>query len=260
MSIPDLVERVRSGVIHIEFRVDGKRVGSGSGFVTKSFLITNYHVFRGPPNSTVVLASQRNQDPTSRTEIHMTYQEFAGSCVSASDENNYDFAILKIVQLQHFDLHEFDLISPNHKRVGDQIAILGFPFEHRNLTCHVGTISSFYNNRAVRVIQLDISVNQSNSGGPLLDSDTGQVLGIVTRKGTGLSNQFDMLRKAFRANLEQFAIDGVIENVPVDKVALVVGQYQMEELAKEILRSANVGIGYAFSIEHLLSDAALHSD
>ena len=260
MNIPNLVEQVRSGVIHIEFHVDGKRVASGSGFVTKDFLITNHHVFLGPQNSTVVLAWQPNQDPSSRSEIRMTYQDFAGSLVSGSDKNNYDFAILEIVELQQHDPYKFDLVNPNHKRVGEQVVMLGFPFEHKNLVCHLGTISSFYVSGPAHVIQLDISVNQSNSGGPLLDSETGQVLGIVTRKQDGLSQGFDMLLKAFRANLEAFATDGVIKTIPVDKVALFLSQYHMEALAKEIQRSANVGIGYAFSIEHLLADSALLSD
>lgn len=259
MSVSQLVERVRSGVIHIEYHVEGKRVGSGSGFMSRGFLITNYHVFLGPSNSTVVLAWQPDQDPSSRTEIKMGYAKFEASLVSASDENDYDFAILNITELQQHDYHEFDLIPPDGKHIGEQIVILGFPLEHRNLVCHLGTISSFYHSGSVHIIQLDASVNQSNSGGPLLDSETGQVIGIITRKGTGLSRLFDELLAVFDQNVTALnAAKGMMSMSGVDPiVAIIAGQLQMKQLANEIQRSANVGIGYAFSVEHILTDAAL---
>lgn len=259
MSIPELVANVRSGVVHIEFHMWGKRIASGTGFMARDFLVTNHHVFLGPRDSTVILAWQPTQDPSSRTEVQMNYASFAAYLVTGSDQNNYDFAVLKIPALLQHRLFQFDLVSPTAKRVGEQVVVLGFPLEHRNLVCHLGTISSFYTSGSAKVIQLDASVNQSNSGGPLLDPETGQVLGIVTRKGTGLSILFDELLSVFDKNVKALeAAKGIIGLGPVDPVAAIIaGQHQMKALAGEIQRSANVGIGYAFSAEHLLADAAM---
>lgn len=44
---------------------------------------------------------------------------------------------------------------------------------------------------------------------------------------------------------------GIIIGDVDPKQALVVGQRQLKQLAQEILRSANVGIGYAFSIQYV---------
>ena len=46
----------------------------------------------------------------------------------------------------------------------------------------------------VDIIQLDASVNSSNSGGPLIHPESGDVFGIITRKATGLTDMFDELR------------------------------------------------------------------
>ena len=259
MSISQLIETVRSGVIHVEFHTGSNRVASGTGFMTRGLLITNHHVFLGPSNSTVVLAWQPNQDLASRVEIRMDYTKFAASFVTGSDRNNFDFAVLRIPELQQKGLYQFDLASPNGKRVGEQVVVLGFPFEHRNLVCHLGTISSFYFSGPARVIQIDASVNQSNSGGPLLDGVSGQVIGIVTRKGTGLSRLFDELLSVFDKNVEALNdAKGMLSMSGVDPVAAIIaGQHQMKALASEIQRSANVGIGYAFSVEHVLADVAL---
>ena len=258
MSTPDLVEKVRSGVVHIEFHVGGNRVASGSGFMSRGLLVTNNHVFLGPGGSTVVLAWQPTQDPSSRVEVKLSYEAFASALVTGSDRNNYDFAVLKLAQLQNQGLYQFDLSPPNTRRVGDQVLVLGFPLEHRNLVCHLGAISSFYASGPVQIIQLDASVNQSNSGGPLLDAATGQVIGVVTRKGTGLSKLFDELFAVFDMNITALnAAKGMMSMSGVDPVAAIIaGQHQMKALSAEIQRSANVGIGYAFSVEHLLADTA----
>lgn len=137
--------------------------------------------------------------------------------------------------------------------------MLGFPLEHRNLVCHTGVISSFYQRGPAKVIQIDASVNQSNSGGPLLDPREGNVIGIITRKGTGLSNLFDQLLSVFDENMKVLdRVKGMIGLGGVDPVAaLITGQAQMKALAKEIQRSANVGIGYAFSVEHIMQEEVL---
>jgi hypothetical protein len=124
----------------------------------------------------------------------------------------------------------------------------------------VGRISSFYTQNGVEVIQLDASVNPSNSGGPLLDAASGRVIGIVTRKGTGLTRAFDELERLLTQNISR--IRGLIapeaaaprlSGISLGNTALD-SQTQLLQLAKEIKRSANVGIGYAFAIDHLLMD------
>jgi S1-C subfamily serine protease len=258
-EIPRLIEKIRSGVIHIEFHVGSERVASGSGFMANGLLITNHHVFLGPKNSTVTLAWQSDRDPASRKEIKISYAQFSASLVTGSDQNNYDFAVLKVSALQDQGLHQFTLSPPTTKQVGERIIVLGFPLEHRNLVCHLGTISSFYSSGSAQVIQIDASVNQSNSGGPLIDGQSGHVIGIVTRKGTGLSKLFEELQSVFDTNIAALsASKGMLSMGGVDPIsAIIAGQNQMKALSREIQRSANVGIGYAFSIEHVLEDTAL---
>lgn len=44
----DLFNRIRPGVIHIEFLTDNVVIGSGSGFISNGYLITNNHVYIAP--------------------------------------------------------------------------------------------------------------------------------------------------------------------------------------------------------------------
>jgi len=256
----EYIAKVRSGVIHIEYLVQGNVVASGSGFFSKGHLITNNHVFQGPNNATVNLSYQPNQEISSRKTIELAYSEFRDSFVSGSDVNNYDSALLDIKELCAEGLYEFELgvdISPD---VGKPILLLGYPLEHKNLTCHFGMISSLYVSGQTNIIQIDASVNQSNSGGPLIDIESGKVIGIVTRKGTGLTKLFDQLLNILDQNVSFLTASQAVVHVGgVNLIeALTAGQNQIKFLAKEIQRSANVGIGYAFSIQHVADEAIFH--
>lgn len=252
-SMADLVAKVRSGVIHIEYSTNEERVASGTGFMCRNRLITNNHVFQASGNPRVTLGWQPEDDIRSRKTVEMPYADFRLMLERGSDEQNSDFAILNVPQLQDKALYQFKVASFTGSRIGDEIILLGFPFEQRHLVCHVGRISSFYVQNDVNVIQLDASVNPSNSGGPLIDPATGQVIGIVTRKGTGLTQTFDQLEQLLKDNVER-----IKANIPsiesMSQISLGGGQVQLLKLVKEIRRSANVGIGYAFAIDHLLMD------
>ena len=138
--------------------------------------------------------------------------------------------------------------------VGESAVFLGFPFGMTQLTSHVGFISSIHNRNSVKVIQIDGSVNGGNSGGPLLDIKTGKVAGIVTRSVTGLiEEQFRNLLYALQQN--QKALEGaksVMRIGSIDPIqAIIASQAAMEQIAKDLHRSANVGIGYAYSAEYI---------
>jgi hypothetical protein len=123
-----------------------------------------------------------------------------------------------------------------------------------NITCHAGYISSLFEKNGVSNIQIDGSVNGGNSGGPLLEMTSGRVIGIVTRSHVGfVAEQFKSLIGALHQNVTVLnnqtatmrlgGID-VFQAVSASQVAMI-------EIAKSLRRSANVGIGYAFSSSHI---------
>jgi S1-C subfamily serine protease len=259
MSISDIVEEVKSGVVHIVHIVDGQRVSSGTGFMVKGYLVTNYHViYQAPPNSVVVLRTYNSNPEILLDAIQLTSVDLSNSLVTASDDRHYDFIVFDLPQLREKKLYNFSLGNPKLKRMGDNILFLGYPFEHINLVCHTGMISSFYKNRNVDVIQIDGSVNASNSGGPLIDPVTSEVIGIITRKSTGLTQTFNELRSIIKENIKMLVQQnnqGTVFIAGIDPVqATIANQNQILNLTYEIERSANVGIGYAFSIEPLKNE------
>lgn len=260
VSAADLFEKVRSGVFHIEHFVGERVVASGTGFLSRGLFLTNNHVFSGPDGAMVRLSSQPTSAISSRRSIDIPSWKWIECLRTGSPESNYDFAVLKLSMLDADDAHQFELRAPTKSRIGDPVALLGFPFGHGNLACHVGIVSSFIERNGVNVIQLDASVNVSNSGGPLIDLASGCVIGIVTRKAHGFTQQLEELKKIASANKE---MADKLQLGPKPSAGISMGHAAREsydaqvKLIQELERSANVGIGYAFSIEHVLEDNAL---
>lgn len=255
----ELIEKIRSGVIHIEFLRKNDIIASGSGFLSTNYLITNNHVYMGPTDTIVRLSWQPEVSLESIAEIRLSIEKFRKYFVTGSDENNSDYAILKIPELNRKNLYNFSLSSHKTSKILDEMLILGFPFEHRNLVCHRGVISSFFHRNGIDIIQLDASINASNSGGPLIDLKTGNAIGIITRKHTGLSNLFEKLLDSFERNIETFnQIKGGMSFGQMDIMdPLIWSQNQMKVITQEIERSANVGIGYAFSVEQIQAEISM---
>jgi S1-C subfamily serine protease len=262
MSIADTFARLKSGIFHIVYlNAQNERIGSGTAFSACGYLVTNHHVFLGPAGSRVWIRREGDDNPPDG--VVLDYAAFAQRLVSGSPERDYDFAILNLPEaINQNGVHSFTLRGRAGYRPGEQIAFAGYPLEHKNLTCHTGIISSFFQERTTQVIQLDASVNPSNSGGPLFDCETGEVIGVITRKATGLTGLFGELRRALAANIQ--AIQGArgggfVRMGGVDPLeAIQVSQQQMTVVLSEIERQANVGIGYAFAADHLMADNIIH--
>lgn len=142
--------------------------------------------------------------------------------------------------------------------IGQKVCIFGYPLGKENLSMNKGTISSIYERCGVKVFQIDGIVNNGNSGGPLIDAKTGKVIGIVTRKEGGLNKMFEQLKEAIERNIEiahnasqsgDVIVCGISHTEAIEKTFITI-----RGLIDQIERSANVGIGYAFSVNKIIED------
>ena len=139
--------------------------GVGSGFLlAPRLLATVEHVVDGAQRITLKRAGQ-----------------VIGNAVVIGADRDRDLALLRAdspIQGFHFRL------SKRMPRLGDEVAALGFPLG-LPLTVTRGSVSGLQ--RAIpidgvtrrRLVQTDAAVNQGNSGGPLLELRSGEVIGLV---------------------------------------------------------------------------------
>ena len=251
-------------VCSITYFKNGDRLSSGTGFRVGEYIVTNAHVTEVPNADRVRLRFVEQDGFTTFWEKDYTVSQFESLILDGQEKYSWDYVVLDIDCDEVKSIPSLSLASSDNLKIGSAICLLGFQFEQQNLSIHSGIISSLYEKAKVDYIQIDAAINQGNSGGPLIDinTNTGNVIGIVTRKATGLTELFDKVIQSFDQNIQYLNQYNNVMNIngfnPVNP--LIWSQGQMKILSKEIKRSANVGIGYAYkvrkireSIEHLQS-------
>lgn len=250
-DLASAISQVSTGIANIVLESNGERLGSGSGFLIDGGLVTADHVVSHAGFDIAVIRFDDDLSGDIRLD-KVTLQQLVSY---RSPENDIDLAIVNLDEPELADRHRFEL-NDSVPPVGTQVIVAGYPYDTPHQSSHVGYISASYTSGPAQVLQLDASVNPSNSGGPVIEPDSLSVVGYVTRAQTGLTADFDQLIQAFRDNVE--ALQGQQASISIGGVdpvqGLSVTMASMERLAVNMKRSANVGIGYAFSALHILEN------
>jgi len=253
MKSTELIKKCRSGIAQISLENDRECIGSGSAFLVDGGLVTNSHNLRRITFDTLVIRFENDISNNSSNEIRLSSQKCMDAIVAESPEDEKDFVYIILSETECNGRHIFELSDSSSLTVGEQIVFMGYPFSSPHLTAHLGYVSSLHQSNGVEIIQIDGSVNSGNSGGPLLDLKTGKVAGIVTRAETGLlKEQFDRLLQALKNNIRTLESRSIISIGGIDPIrAIRASQVSMEQIVIQLRRSANVGIGFAFSAEYI---------
>lgn len=160
----DRVQSNQISVLKSKVPVDQKPTGGGTSFLidAKGYLVTNAHVVRG--SSTIVITNIKGQ-------------EFKARIVMQDDDK--DIAILKIDDEDYKPMSALPYsIRKSNTNLGAPIFTLGFPKD--DIVYNEGYLSSpnGYNGDTVS-IQIAVSANPGNSGGPVLNKH-GEIIGILS--------------------------------------------------------------------------------
>src|SRR5690606_13990189 len=156
-------------VVMIE--TDAGNQGSGFLYNDQGDLITNAHVVTGVRNVRVKTADAR---------------ELVGEVIGISTE--VDVAVVRVPELAGSD--SLSLVKYEKASVGDEVLSIGSPLGLQN-TVTTGIISGVGRSLQISpytysdLYQISTPISHGNSGGPLVDTATGLVLGI---NSAGLEN------------------------------------------------------------------------
>lgn len=254
MNSSEIYQALGPSVGHLVFTQNGQRVSSGSGFMSGDVFVTCAHVVdvaSALPLRIIFPNAVGRQTREWDIPGGINEDQIRGY----SSEHSYDYAIVQppagIVPGPSLEF------ADQEPQVGAEVCGLGYPFEQEELTITRGIVSAVTSSGVARMLKLDMSVNPSNSGGPLVDVEAGKVVGVIARKSTGLTQAFDELMKSFDDNVAALAGRGGVILAGIDPIEFFrITQQQMKSVSQQMHRSAQVGIGWAVSVDPLRSEAA----
>lgn len=222
----------------------GNSTGSGFHFLNEKIIITNCHV--------IIEAVTKGQRITAVTEEKDIYEL---KLLSSSPPNEFDFAIL---QLAGEIERERIILQPkvqNYLERGTEICFSGYPHGIDDLLVHKAFISGPLANHA---FYIDGSVNGGNSGGPIIDSADGTVIGIVTQRrflGTIEARNIEQRSEELRQYCNSIAGRGSVQLMGIDFGQFAQLMAESFLLSQQIIQSnANTGIGIGFKIEYVVEE------
>lgn len=161
-SLKEIIHQTQKLVVKIELE-DGS-LGSGFLYNEKGDIVTNAHVVTNAKEVKVKSTDSK---------------EFTGKVIGIS--NDTDIAIIRVPGLE--EVEPLKISRSRKAEIGDEVLALGSPLGFQN-TVTTGIISGLDRDLNIdpfdydNVYQISAPIAPGNSGGPLIDRKTGEVLGI----------------------------------------------------------------------------------
>lgn len=161
----------------------------GTGFIchSRGYIISCAHTI----NLTDELGVVTPPDINSFNNMTQERANFIPVTISQYDAQN-DIALLKLPDNMPLHVPTNIFGNPLTQEVGASIACLGYPFAsfgQHTLKITSGIVSSkVINKEGTKQFQVDAMIHDSNSGGPLIDLQTGKIIGVVSGRFSPAGN------------------------------------------------------------------------
>lgn len=219
----------------------GTSRGSGFHFLRPDIIVTSYHVIANNcEQRTPIVAVTEDEH-----RINLTLLSFSPATES-------DFAILRAESEFPHGRHVLRPKVLNSFPRGTEIIFSGFPHGIPHLLVQRAVISGQVNEG---VFYIDGSVNGGNSGGPIVDTSDGTVIGLVTQRrflGAQDLGELQAAAEQLRTHCQQIAGRGSVQIMGIDFGRFSSLMAEAMLLIREVLEAnANTGIGIGFSIRFI---------
>jgi hypothetical protein len=248
--LKEIWNKYRAGIANINFYSDkGIHFFSITGFRYGKYIISDPSAYMVSKAQYVEISFGGNDIQKEKSTIRFSLKEFKQNIIKSIKENA-SFVLIKIEQLNDLPVPSLPLAKERNYQVGTPIVVIGYQLDQRVMAMKSGMISTFFKTNNVPFIQYEASVNQGNSGSPLFNLDTGEVIGITGYRLAMINAQHVKLMKIINTNLEQIKkLEGKYkyENIDVSQI-LSVTQNQIKHLAHEFNRQSSFQYGFALEI------------
>ncbi|MBI5539012.1 MAG: trypsin-like peptidase domain-containing protein [Bacteroidia bacterium] len=234
----------------------GISIDTLSGFKVNESLVTTDFAFYIPKAKKVEISFVGDDANSVVASMKIPYKEFINDLRIGVFDDHTGYSIFN---LDFPDFKEIPSLKLSERRkfsIGQQVALLAFSLGYSNLSLRSGIISSFFtNHEGIRFFQYDGISCLGNSGGPIVDPETMQVIGIVSRRNTPVSRSYKQLVDIITANIDELSkIQGIVKYGDVDPIqVLIANQSQIKQLANNIYRYSAFGTTPVVMLDQIIS-------
>jgi S1-C subfamily serine protease len=188
---------------------------------------------------------------TPSATARLTQHDFNEVLITSYDEEITGFAMISIADLGFEQIPSLAMCNNDSVEIGQPLAVMGFQYDTRNLTIKSGILSTVVFHNDIRYLQFDGSIIWGNSGSPLVDIESQQVIGIIGYKLDRKNKAYEQMIDIIRSNIKMLeSAQGEIDVKGVDPIqVLIAWQKQIKQLSNEIYKSSGNGIGIAIDIQ-----------
>ncbi len=235
---------------------------SVSGFKAGEYLFTHDMVNRMQKAEFVEIKFVKEDGHTVAALERLSMHDFSERIITSYDQEITGFSLISITDLAFNEIPSLNLAINRHVYIGQAVALLGYQYDCPVLAIKSGIISTVIHRNGNKYLQFDGSTIWGNSGGPLIDIKTNEVLGIIGYKLDRKNKSYEKMMEISNANIKMLEkAQGEFEVSGVDPIqVLIAWQKQILQLAAEIYKASGSGIGIAIDIKtvhHLLADSGI---
>lgn len=234
----------------------GVLVDTLTGFKINKSLVTCEQAFYVKGAHKVEIRFVEADANTPKATLRVDYKEFIEDLRVGFTNNQADYAVFNIDFTEFESIPGLTLCERWNYPIGMSVAVLGFDGNIQNLAIKTGIISSAYaNKQGVRYLQIDSITCYGNSGSPVIDPQTMQVVAIVSRRKTPAAKSYQDLMGFINTNLEELRrIENRFMLGDIDPIqVLIANQNQIKLLANNIYKHTANGTSQAVMLDHIIT-------
>lgn len=225
-----------------------------SGFRVGPLIVTDDQIYTSLDAVEVKIRFYEEDGYKIFKETVLSYKEFKKDLPPKSDFENLGIALFDVPAELDEGNAGFELCSSCNSPIGKKALTISYQYDQNNLALKSALISSNYvNERNLSYIQFDGTVRPGTSGSPLIDFESGKVLGIVTNKEHNIVKTYNDIQKTIDKNLQ--ILEMVKDKWFIDDVdpvqVLIVNQNQIKHLSREFFANFAINSGIALDVNHL---------
>lgn len=248
--------KCQSSVCQLNFySSSGIKLLSMTGFkVNDQYVITDDNILKIFKAVKVKIVFVNPDGYTENKSVEISMEELKRRIIKGIDKKKAVFAAINIDFEEFKNIPSLKLSKDENSDIGHNIAVLGYQLDHDNLSIKTGIISStFVHEDGLKYLQVESNINQGNSGSPLINAETGEVIGIIGQNLASITQSHRRMKHIINNNLAILKKSQGIFNIEeIDPIqVLIANQNQIKYITNEIYKNATLSIGYALNISYV---------